>query len=79
MSNENKIDLRLLLADALEDNRRVNLFISDKVIPALTEATRAVRSSNEMLNYWQRKREIDEAVRLRTDHLNCNCSCHSGH
>ena len=46
-------------ADRLEaDNKRLNELILDRVIPALTSATRAAEESSELLNAIQRERQI---------------------
>lgn len=45
-------------ADRLEEEtRRLNTVIADRVIPALTSATRAAEESGELLNAMQRERE----------------------
>lgn len=41
-----------------EENKRLNMLILDRVIPALTSATRAAEESTELLNSIQREREI---------------------
>lgn len=44
--------------DALEaENKRLNGIIQDRVIPALTSATRAAEESAELLHAMQRERE----------------------
>jgi hypothetical protein len=51
-------------ADRLEeDNKRLNALILERVIPALTSATRAIEESGELLNALQRERDR-ELVRL---------------
>lgn len=40
-----------------EENRRLNTVIQDRVIPALTSATRAAEESSALLNAMQRERE----------------------
>lgn len=45
-------------ADRMEaENKRLNELILDRVIPALTSATRAAEESAELLNALQRERE----------------------
>lgn len=45
-------------ADRMEaENKRLNELILDRVIPALTSATRAIEESGELLNAIQRERE----------------------
>lgn len=41
-----------------EENRRLNTLILDRVIPALTSATRAAEESAELLNAIQRERDL---------------------
>lgn len=41
-----------------EDNRRLNGLIQDRVIPAVTSATRAVEECVELLNAMQRERDM---------------------
>lgn len=43
-----------------EENRRLNALILDRVIPALTSATRAAEETGELLNAIQRERELDK-------------------
>jgi len=45
-----------------EENRRLNALILDRVIPALTSATRAAEETGELLNAIQRERELDKLV-----------------
>lgn len=46
-------------ADRLEgENKRLNELILDRVIPALTSATRAAEESAELLNALHREREL---------------------
>lgn len=50
-------------ADRLEDEtRRLNEAIQERVIPALTSATRAVEESVDLLNAVQREREARRIV-----------------
>lgn len=48
-----------------EDNKRLNGLIQDRVIPAVTSATRAVEECVELLNAVQRERDM-AASRRRT-------------
>lgn len=41
-----------------EENKRLNTLILDRVIPALSSATRAAEESAELMNAMQREREI---------------------
>lgn len=55
-------------ADRLEDeNRRLNTTIQDRVIPALTSATRAAEEAGELLNAMQREREAQRLLGGRTN------------
>lgn len=48
-----------------EDNKRLNDIIRDRVIPALTSATKAVEQSGELLNAMQRERETQRLLEQR--------------
>jgi len=51
-------------ADRLEeDNKRLNLLVQDKIIPALINATTAIQASQQLLQAIQTQRELDERVR----------------
>lgn len=51
-------------ADRMEaENRRLNELILDRVIPALTSATRAVEDSGNQLTALQRERELEQLAR----------------
>lgn len=51
-------------ADRMEaENRRLNELILDRVIPALTSATRAAEESAELLAAMQRERELQHLIR----------------
>lgn len=51
-------------ADRLEEeNRRLNNLLLDRVIPALTSATRAAEESAELMSAIQREREIAHLAR----------------
>jgi hypothetical protein len=53
-------------ADRLEEeNKRLNMLILDRVIPALTSATRAAEESAELLNAVQREREYAQLADQR--------------
>jgi hypothetical protein len=53
-------------ADRLEeDNKRLNMLILDRVIPALTSATRAAEESADLLNAVLRERAMPSRVDLR--------------
>lgn len=53
-------------ADRMEDeNKRLNALILDRVIPALTSATRAAEESAELLNALQREREFVQREQRR--------------
>lgn len=53
-------------ADRLEDeNKKLNALIIDRVIPALTSATRAAEESAELLHAMQREREYTQIVDQR--------------
>jgi hypothetical protein len=53
-------------SDRLEaENRRLNEVIQDRVIPALTSATRAAEESTELLNAIQREREQQSLLNRR--------------
>jgi hypothetical protein len=55
-------------ADRLEaDNRRLNEVIQDRVIPALTSATKVAEESTGLLQAMQRERERDHADRADRD------------
>lgn len=48
-------------ADRMEaENKRLNELILDRVIPALTSATRAAEESAELLNAIQRERQLTQ-------------------
>lgn len=48
-------------ADRMEaENKRLNELILDRVIPALTSATRAAEESAELLNAIQRERQLSQ-------------------
>lgn len=52
--------------DALEaENKRLNGIIQDRVIPALTSATRAAEESADLLNAMQREREQHRLLEQR--------------
>lgn len=51
---------------AEEENKRLNMLILDRVIPALTSATRAAEESAELLNAIQREREYTARERRAT-------------
>jgi hypothetical protein len=48
-----------------EENRRLNAIIQDRVIPALTSATRAAEESGSLLSAIQREREQNRLLDLR--------------
>lgn len=48
-----------------EENRRLNQLILDRVIPALTSATRAAEESAELLNAVQREREFAQLSEMQ--------------
>lgn len=51
-------------ADRMEaENRRLNELILDRVIPALTSATKAAEESAELLAAMQRERELQHFIR----------------
>lgn len=53
-------------ADRMEaENRRLNEVILDRVIPALTSATRAAEEAAELLSAMQRERELAAMIRQR--------------
>jgi hypothetical protein len=53
-------------ADRMEaENKRLNELILDRVIPALTSATRAAEESAELLNSVQREREYVQREQRR--------------
>ncbi len=54
-------------ADRLEaENRRLNEVILERVIPALTSATRAAEEAAELLGVMQRERELHQLIRQRS-------------
>lgn len=58
-------------ADRLEaENQRLNQVILDRVIPALTSASRAAEDSSELMRDMQREREVSTLAHKRiTDRL----------
>lgn len=53
-------------ADRLEEeNKRLNMLILDRVIPALTSATRAAEESAQLLHAIQREREFAQLAEQR--------------
>jgi hypothetical protein len=48
-----------------EENRRLNTLILDRVIPALTSATRAAEESAELLSAMQRERDLAKLAEQR--------------
>lgn len=53
-------------ADRLEEeNKRLNALILDRVIPALTSATRAAEESTQLLHAIQREREFAQLAERR--------------
>lgn len=53
-------------ADRMEaENKRLNELILDRVIPALTSASRAAEESAELLNALQRERELSQLAEHR--------------
>ncbi len=54
-------------ADRMEaENKRLNELILDRVIPALSSATRAAEESAELLNALQRERELIHLTERKT-------------